>query len=149
MPLSKQQRIKLRAQNRVDAVIMKHIGHQAFYKALFGGTIAKLRKDYADGNLDATNTNTGVSNTNHHASSVADLIVEASDGKVARPQALHWLLYNRDGAALLNRLSTSKQQTTEGDMPRNDLLQEVVKAAGGLIAFAKNIVVKPSRAVII
>ena len=46
----------------------------------------------------------------HRASRVADLIVEASDGKVDRPSALKFLLHTPNGAALLTRLSKQQEE---------------------------------------
>jgi hypothetical protein len=134
---------RLKAEARLDHAIHRKIGSRAYFAAVFGGRLPAMRKDYAAA-LDAdADFGAGSASNSHHASRVADLLVEASDGKLTRAQTLSWLLHNRDGAALLLRMSTSKQQT-EGDMPRTESLQDVVKAAGGLIAFAKNIVIKPS-----
>ena len=48
----------------------------------------------------------------HRASRVADLIVEATDGKVDRAQALRFLLHSSSGAALLPRMSKQQEVST-------------------------------------
>jgi hypothetical protein len=54
------------------------------------------------------------------------------------------MFHTQDGAALLRRLSLSKQQIEEQQMPNNDSLQQIVKDSGGITGFAKMIVAKPS-----
>jgi hypothetical protein len=78
-------------------------------------------------------------------SDLADLIVE-SNPAVARSDAIHWLLNNSNGHALLlrtlKRRLTKQQKRKEGrSMPPHDRLTEIVKIAKdhGLESFCKGI----------
>jgi hypothetical protein len=75
----------------------------------------------------------------HHASRIADLVAEASEGAVSRPEALRWLLTNRNGRALLAH-GTSKQRSTE--MPtRKEVLKGLLRQHGGdVVSLCKHIV---------
>jgi hypothetical protein len=79
----------------------------------------------------------------HYASAVADLVSEASEGAVTRPEALRWLLTNRHGRALLIGLGgrgTSKQQK-EFEMPtRVEVLKGLLRQHGGdVVTLCKHI----------
>jgi len=49
-----------------------------------------------------------------HVDQLADLLVEAgtSDGSLSREEALRWLLYTRDGSALIARMRTHKRKSS-------------------------------------
>jgi hypothetical protein len=49
----------------------------------------------------------------HFASEVANLVSEGSEGRLTRQQALAWLLHSPHGAALMQRLRTSKKGTAD------------------------------------
>lgn len=78
----------------------------------------------------------------HLVSDLADLFVEASEGKVDRPAALRHLLINRRGNALVHRMRAAQkrqQQTTtkEKSMTDNraDQLMTIAKADSGARIF--------------
>jgi hypothetical protein len=81
----------------------------------------------------------GVSN-DHHASKVADLLVEAGSHS-SRASALAYLLHNSHGAALLHRTRTHKAEKEQPTMSSIESLENIVKAHGvdGVVQIAKNI----------
>jgi hypothetical protein len=81
----------------------------------------------------------GLDPADHHASRVADLMVEHTDGKLSRQQALYWLLHTNRGQALLARMS----KQTERPMP-TDLRQAIAKH--GVVAFCKAAVIADTTA---
>jgi hypothetical protein len=74
----------------------------------------------------------------HHASVVADLLVEAGSHS-SRASALAYLLHNSHGAALLHR--TRKAEKEQPTMSSIESLENIVKAHGvaGVVQIAKNI----------
>jgi hypothetical protein len=72
----------------------------------------------------------------HNASRVADLLVEASQGRLSKPAALWWLIHHRAGAATLRRL-TQKREVIP--MPREQELSAIAKRFG-IEAIAKKLV---------
>src|SRR5262249_34094321 len=95
----------------------------------------------ADGATDGA-----VAADDHHASKVADLLVEAGTASDRRT-ALAWLFHNREGAALLSRLRKSHQEEStamsktveELEAERAEKLRAVVKAHG-IVAVCKQII---------
>jgi hypothetical protein len=53
---------------------------------------------------DDGDTDTKAGLNRHEVDKLADLVVEASGDQWQRPQALHWLMHTRNGAATLHRL---------------------------------------------
>jgi hypothetical protein len=77
----------------------------------------------------------------HYASAVADLVSEASEGAVSRPEALRWLLTNRHGRSLLVGLGGRTQKQKEFQMPnRVEVLKGLLRAHGGdVVTLCKHI----------
>ena len=73
----------------------------------------------------------------HRASRVADLIVEATDGKVDRAQALRFLLHSSSGAALLTRMSKQQEVST---MPNRAQQLNAIAKQYGMVQLAKYII---------
>jgi hypothetical protein len=72
----------------------------------------------------------------HHLSRLADLVAEASDGKLDRADALHWLLHTARGRAV----AVHHKQAKGFPMPnRADELEAVVKGCGGFQKLCKAI----------
>lgn len=93
----------------------------------------QLQRDEED-NTD-TNAPTRTSGGAKHVSSLADLLVEASGGKLSREDALQYLLHSRDGRAL----STTHKSNTRKESSMPDNVQTLVKDYG-IVAVAKSIV---------
>jgi hypothetical protein len=106
------------------------IYHEIFSRKRAGGDerrsrIRHLHRHIADGNgARPEQIDTGVDtdgNIAAHVSHLADLIVEAADGGVARSEALAWILTNRHGRAAVTHL-------TKKEVPKmniNKTLREV------------------------
>jgi hypothetical protein len=75
-----------------------------------------------------------IGKANHHASVVADLLVE-SGRFTDRPAALHHLLHKPAGQALLARMKKAAKSEKESTMNRTEALRDIAK--GGILAIAK------------
>jgi hypothetical protein len=109
--------------------------HIAKYDRSFAGIMAKgdaKSRDLADDEIDRDDGGGGASD--HHASKVADLLVEAGSHP-DRSAALSYLLHSPHGAALLHRMS--KKETT----PMKDTIHSIMKS-GGIAATCAAIVAK-------
>jgi hypothetical protein len=109
--------------------------HIAKYDRSFNGIMAKAdakSRDLADG--DELDRDAGGGASDHHASKVADLLVE-SGSHPDRSAALSYLLHSPHGAALLHRMS--KKETT----PMKDTLHSIMKS-GGIAATCAAIIAK-------
>jgi hypothetical protein len=84
---------------------------------------------------DRDDDDDAVGKTDHHASVVADLLVE-SGRFPTRPEALHHLLHKPGGQALLARMRKAAEQTKESDMDRIETIRAIAKT-GGILAIAK------------
>ena len=124
---------------RISAATFKNIftkgmsANEAERHAIAGETGASLDDVDAARRLQRDDTTNTSSAGTKHVSSLADLLVEASGGKVSRGEALHYLLHHRDGRALAQ---TRKQQK---EPPMTDTLQTLVKDYG-IVSVAKGIV---------
>jgi hypothetical protein len=108
--------------------------HVAKYDRSFNGIMAKAD---ADGDKIARDDGGGASD--HHASTVADLLVEAGSFP-HRAAALQHLLHKPSGQALLQRMSKAAEQTgKELPMDKTETLRAIAKA-GGIVAVAKAII---------
>jgi hypothetical protein len=94
---------------------------------------ADARGDEADDQDEATSVDELAGN-DHHASKVADLLIESGSHK-NRQDALAYLLHHPRGAAMLQRLNKKKDIT----MPTNSELHAFAKKAG-VIAIVKRLV---------
>jgi hypothetical protein len=107
--------------------------HIAKFDRSFNGIMAKAdakSRDLADGGGGASD---------HHASKVADLLVEAGSHP-DRASALQHLLHKPAGQALLQRMHKAADQTAkETPMGKTETLRAIAKA-GGIIAVAKAII---------
>jgi hypothetical protein len=106
--------------------------HIAKYDRSFAGIMAKgdaKSRDLAAGDDDDGDIE---KQADHHASTVADLLVEAGSHP-DRATALQHLLHKPSGQALLSRMS--KKETT----PMKDTVHSIMKDCGGPVAFAKTI----------
>jgi hypothetical protein len=108
--------------------------HIAKYDRSFNGIMAK----FADDNRERDNGGGGVSD--HHASKVADLLVEAGSFP-HRAAALQHLLHKPSGQALLSRMHKAAEQTEKEtpSMSHSEFVQSVVKQYG-IVALAKSMV---------
>jgi hypothetical protein len=92
----------------------------------------------------------GDTDSDHHVSRLADLIVEGSGGKVSREMALTHLLHSRDGAALLHRMRTTKRNEND-PMTKTEieakLAENVRKMGAGAIEIAKAVIAKEANVV--
>jgi hypothetical protein len=106
--------------------------HIAKYERSFNGIMAKAGADGDDDGDDDAGTE---KQADHHASTVADLLVEAGSFP-HRAAALQHLLHKPTGQALLQRM-----HKTEKELPMDKIepLRDVVKQRG-IIAVAKSIV---------
>jgi hypothetical protein len=110
-----------------------HAEHLARHDRSFYGCLAKADHDEDDG---------GGSATDHHASKVADLLVEAGSHS-DRASALAYLLHNSHGQALLNRMHKAADQTAK-DPPMDTVYSIMKAAAGGIAGVCAAIVAKGS-----
>src|ERR1700730_15396684 len=115
--------------------------HIAKYDRSFAGIMAKgdaKSRDLADGDNDDNDAGTE-KRADHHASTVADLLVES--GRFPhRTAALDHLLNSPHGNALLARLHKAADQTgKESNMDKIETARDVVKRHG-IVAVAKSIV---------
>jgi hypothetical protein len=109
-----------------------------------GGLIRKFKRifageadDDADRDHDASNDPVRApAGDHHHASKVADLLVEAGIAP-DRATALRHLLRSHDGAALLHRLARTHKSTAK-ESPMHDSLQKIARDLGA-IAVCKTI----------
>jgi hypothetical protein len=114
--------------------------HIAKYDRSFAGILAMgdaKSRDLADDEIDRDDGGGGASD--HHASKVADLLVEAGSHP-DRSAALSYLLHSPHGAALLHRMS--KKETT----PMKDTIHSIMKS-GGIAATCAAIVAKGSTSI--
>lgn len=97
--------------------------------------LARIEREgeHEDEDEDDGDDDDGEHTVEHHASRVADLLVEAGTFK-DRQGALAHLLHSHDGAALLHRMRTTKG----ANMAKKDTWQSVVKKHG-IVAIAKMI----------
>jgi hypothetical protein len=77
--------------------------------------------------------------SDHHASKVADLLVEAGSHP-DRSAALSYLLHSSHGAALLGRISKAAETAKESHIMDHQELASVIKADGGLQALCKRVI---------
>src|ERR1700738_4217905 len=115
--------------------------HIAKYDRSFAGIMAKgdaKSRDLADGDNDDNDAGTE-KRADHHASTVADLLVES--GRFPhRTAALDHLLNSPHGNALLARLYKAADQTEkESNMEKIETVRDVVKRHG-IVAVAKSII---------
>jgi hypothetical protein len=117
---------------REQAAIAKrqNLEHLAKYDRSFLGNLAKL--DAAAGDEIDRRNDGGGGASDHHASKVADLLVEAGSHP-DRSAALDYLMHSPHGAALLHRMS--KKET----IPMKDTLESIMKD-GGPVSVCKAIV---------
>jgi hypothetical protein len=113
--------------------------HIAKYDRSFAGIMAKAdakSRDLADGD----DRNDGGGASDHHASKVADLLVEAGSFP-HRAAALQHLLHKPSGQALLRRMYKAAEQTEKEtpSMSHSEFVQSVVKQYG-IVALAKSMV---------
>jgi hypothetical protein len=90
--------------------------------------------DIDEDDEDADDDDDDVGKADHHASVVADLLVE-SGRFTDRPEALHHLLHKPAGQALLARMHKAAK-TKESDMDRIETIRNIAKT-GGILAIAK------------
>jgi hypothetical protein len=113
--------------------------HIAKYDRSFAGIMAKgdaKSRDLADDEIDRDD---GGGASDHHASKIADLLVEAGSFP-HRAAALQHLLHKPQGQALLQRMSKAADQTgKESNMDKIETVRDVVKRHG-IVAVAKSIV---------
>jgi hypothetical protein len=118
--------------------------HLARYDRSFNAIMAKAdakSRDLADGDEIDRDDDAGTEKrVDHHASTVADLLVEAGTHP-DRSAALGYLMHSPHGAALLGRMSKAEAHTTGKDHPTMDKTTELraIAKAGGIIAVAKAI----------
>jgi hypothetical protein len=113
--------------------------HIAKFDRSFNGVMAKAAANGDDRDeLDRRNDGGGVSD--HHASKVADLLVEAGSFP-HRAAALQHLLHKPSGQALLSRMHKAADQTEKEtpSMSHSEFVQSVVKQYG-IVALAKSMV---------
>jgi hypothetical protein len=107
--------------------------HIAKHDRSFNGIMAKAdakSRDLADGDR-----NDGGGASDHHASKVADLLVEAGSFP-HRAAALQHLLHKPSGQALLRRMHKTEK---ESNMNKTETLRDIAKA-GGIVAVAKAVI---------
>jgi hypothetical protein len=109
--------------------------HIAKYDRSFNGIMAK-----ADADGDEIDRDDGGNASDHHASKVADLLVEAGSFP-HRAAALQHLLHKPSGQALLRRMYKAAEQTEKEtpSMSHSEFVQSVVKQYG-IVALAKSMV---------
>jgi hypothetical protein len=110
--------------------------HIAKFDRSFNGVMAKAE---ADG--DEIDREDGGDASDHHASKVADLLVEAGSFP-HRAAALQHLLHKPSGQALLRRMHKAAEQTEKETPPmtsHSEFVQSVVKQYG-IVALAKSMV---------
>jgi hypothetical protein len=79
----------------------------------------------------------------HLASQVADLFVEAHEGRLTRPEALRHLMHTPRGAELLRRLHLAQKlqkRKERTSMTHTEQLALIAKEAGGLAAICKHVI---------
>jgi hypothetical protein len=111
--------------------------HLAKYDRSFNGIMAKFADERERNNRDP---GTG-RQADHHASTVADLLVEAKSFP-DRASALQHLLHKPSGQALLSRMHKAAEQTEKETPPmtsHTEFVQNVVKRYG-IVALAKSMV---------
>ena len=110
--------------------------HIAKFDRSFNGIMAKANaksRDLADG--DEIDRDDGVGASDHHASTVATLLVEAGSFP-HRAAALQHLLHKPSGQALLARMHKTGKELP---MDKTETLRAIAKA-GGIVAVAKAII---------
>lgn len=91
-----------------------------------------------EGEGEDTGGNGSGPDTRHHVDRLADLVLQASDGSLERPQVLHWLLHSARGNALVERMrGTNKREETT--MTRTEELASIAKTYGP-VAVAKHLI---------
>jgi hypothetical protein len=112
--------------------------HIARYDRSFNGIMAKAAADGDE--TDRKRNDGGGGTSDHHASKVADLLVEAGSFP-HRTAALQHLLHKPSGQALLSRMSKAADQTEKEtpSMSHSEFVQSVVKQYG-IVALAKSMV---------
>jgi hypothetical protein len=124
----------LREQREISERMNKE--HIAKFDRSFTGVMAKLLAG------DETDRNDGGGASDHHASKVADLLVEAGSYP-HRAAALQHLLHKPSGQALLARMHKAADQTTAKETTmttsHTEFVQSVVKQYG-IVALAKSMV---------
>jgi hypothetical protein len=124
--------------------------HLRAYDRSFYGHLAKLAgRDDNEKGMDTIHTHGGGA-SDHHASKVADLLVEAGSHP-DRSAALDHLMHSARGAALLSRMSKAADQPereTTMTTSRNELEQDIIKRyeqlakSSGVVAVAKHVLVE-------
>jgi hypothetical protein len=121
---------------REQAAIAKrqNLDHIAKYDRSFNGVMSRGKLDQPRDDDAGTEKR-----VEHHASTVADLLVEAGSHP-DRSAALDYLMHSSRGAALLHRMSKAARTEKETSMTSHtELVRDVVKQYG-LIAFCKSMV---------
>jgi hypothetical protein len=98
--------------------------------------------DDAVDDIEGDDNDDGNGGSRHEVNVVADLIVEGSNGEIDRPTAVRYLLHDKNGAALLQRLRARKAHTNkqkDDPMDRMDSLKSFAKT-NGMVGIAKHIV---------
>jgi hypothetical protein len=108
------------------------------FNAVLARMEAMAKADDADGEKGVTSIHTLGGASDHHASTVADLLVEAGSFP-HRAAALHHVLHKPSGQALLARMHKADQTGKELSMDKIEPLRDVVKQRG-IVAVAKSIV---------
>jgi hypothetical protein len=115
--------------------------HIAKFDRSFYGQLAKADAESRDLAEGADDNDIGKL-ADHHASTVADLLVEAGSHS-DRSAALSYLLHSPHGQALLSRMNKAADQTTAKEITmttsHNELVQDIVKRYG-IVAVCKSII---------
>ena len=107
--------------------------HIAKFDRSFNGVMAR-----ADADCDEIDRDDGGNASDHHASKVADLLVEAGSFP-HRAAALQHLLHKPSGQALLARMHKAADQTGKESNMRSETLESILKD-GGPVSVCKGIV---------
>jgi hypothetical protein len=121
---------------------------------LRGFTRVRKREDVGDDELeeagegegDDVGGDVGGPDTRHHVERLADLVLQASDGSIGRPQVLHWLLHSARGQQLVVRLRGT-QKRKESPMTRSAELSAIAKSEDGLATICKHVIDRGSTSI--
>jgi hypothetical protein len=81
----------------------------------------------------------GSGNDRHHVDRLADLVLQASDGSLTKPEVLNWLLRTPRGNQLVSRMrGTAKREVTP--MNREQELASIAKQDGGIQAICEHVI---------
>jgi hypothetical protein len=119
----------------------------ALYRRIFGVETRRKQDDgefedeeiAADETVEGDAPADGSGNDRHHVDRLADLVLQASDGSLTKPEVLNWLLRTPRGNQLVSRMrGTAKREVTP--MNREQELASIAKQDGGIQAICEHVI---------